>query len=329
MERFKRKPVRHTLLLLVTLQTGCGSDQQTEGSGSLSVVLEPEPTIFAGLSAGEDVDQVRDGWTVTFDKYVLGVGHVETQLGSNRDVEAEAGTAYFIDLTKLPANGESLWDIEDLVPGRWTFGYEFVAGNGAGKRHDSVDKDDFARIQTEALTYLIVGSLTKEGGLSCPPSGLVSAPNAEPTGENAIGDKCYPNGHIQFEFAARAQTRISNCEQDGLPGFTISDKRRSTVAITIHGDHLFFNGFPEGGEGGIMRLAQIWADTDLNVDGTVSPSEYQDILLADMGEWDDRYQKGGAPLERLETIGDLVLGQLKTQGHMDGEGECSIDGITH
>jgi hypothetical protein len=318
-----------TIGLLTCVLSACSPSSATSGSGSLAVLLEPEPTILEGLKPGTRVDQISDGWTVTFDKYILGVGQVHVGLSSDPGVEAEADEAFFIDLTRVPANGETLWELDDLAPGRWTFGYHFVSGTRAAKRHDSVSKADFKRIEDQDLTYLITGTLSKPEGTSCPPKNQLVAPETEPSGENGAGDTCYPNTNIRFEFAVSAQTAIDNCQQDGLPGFAVADTRRTTVAITIHGDHLFFNGFPESSEGGIVRLAQLWADTDLNVDGEISSAEHQHVLLADMGEWNDTYQKGGAPLARLETVGDLTLGQLKTQGHMDGEGECaSIDGTT-
>lgn len=316
-------------LLVCTSALGCGSESKPEGTGSVAILLEPETTILDGLMPGDRVDQIRDGWRVQFNKYVLGIGHVRSNLGADHELEVEAGDAFFVDLKELPTDGLKLWELTDLAPGRWTFGYEFIAGGHGAKRHSSVNKSDFERIETEGLSHLITGTLSKQGGVSCPPRALVVAPELEPEGKNAAGDDCYPNPTINFEFAATAEAEVSNCEQDGLPGFTVTNERRSTVAITIHGDHLFFNGFPESGEGGILRLAQLWADADLNLDGNITADEYSTILLADMTEWDERYQKGGAPLKRLATLGDLVEGQLKSQGHMDGEGECAVDGLSH
>src|SRR5690606_21868771 len=95
---------------------------------------------------------------------------------------------------------------------------------------------------------------------------------------------------------------------------------------TLHGDHLFFNGFPEGDEGGVRRLAQWLADSDLNLDGEVTRAELERITPADLPELDERYQLGGSPLRPLDNVWTYVRAQLKTQGHMDGEGECAPDG---
>lgn len=315
-------------LWLVLLTSGCGSDLTQAGSGSVSVLLEPETTILNGLEPGEAIEQIQDGWTVTFDKYVVGIGHIQTHLGSDQDTQAEANDVFLVDLKTLRADGEALWKIDNLSPGRWTFGYEFSTATNT-KRHDSVSESDYERMKDEDLTHLITGALTKETGVSCPPTRFLEQPTSEATGENAAGDKCYPNTSIRFEFAAHAPAFAANCEQDGLPGFVISNNRTTSVAITVHGDHLFFNGFPESNEGGIVRLGQLWADTDVNLDGEISAAEYGPIFLPDMSEWDESYQKGGAPLAMLSNVNDLVVGQLKTQGHMDGEGECSVEGVSH
>lgn len=99
--------------------------------------------------------------------------------------------------------------------------------------------------------------------------------------------------------------------------------------MTIHGDHLFFNGFPEGDEGGVMRLAQWLADCDLNLDGTVTQAELEAIDPAQLPELDDRYQLGGSPITPIDDMYVYVTAQLKTQGHFQGEGECPVDGLAH
>jgi hypothetical protein len=330
---------------------GCG-DSSTDADaapGTLRVILEPEDTIIEGLSAGEGVANIRDGWTVTYDKYIVGVGHVALEYATDGDLTAEDEGSFIVDLTQIPSNGERLWEIEGLRPGRWNFGYELVGGGHGPKRHESVASADFERMQDEDLTYLITGTLTKEDGQSCPPTRYAGDIEAESVGENSGGAACYANPVIEFEFAVRAETVFGKCELDGSSGVAITSGTTSTDAATLHGDHLFFNGFPTGDEGGVIRLAQLWADADLNADGKLDKSEYADILIADMSEWDDRYQLGGAPghddeeedhdedeadhddedEHGVETLGDVVVAQLKTQGHFNGEGECEVDGEAH
>lgn len=335
---------RATFLTLVSCSSmGCGDSSTSADAppGTLRVILEPEDTIVDGLRAGEGVANIRDGWTVNYAKYIVGIGHIALEYATDDELTAEDERAFIVDLTQLPANGEPLWEIEGLRPGRWNFGYELVGGGHGPRRHKSVDSADFDRMDEEDLTYLITGTLTKEGGQSCPPTRYAGDIEADSEGENSAGDACYSNPVIEFEFAVRAETVFGHCELNGRSGVAITSGTTSTDAATIHGDHLFFNGFPTGDEGGVMRLAQLWADADLNADGKLDKSEYADILIADMSEWDDRYQVGGAPgsedddedhedeAHGVETLGDVTIAQLKTQGHFNGEGECEVDGVAH
>lgn len=309
----------------------CGESSPVEdGAGTLRVLIEPEDTILDGLEPGDGVEDIRDGWKVTYDKYVLALGHVAVDYATDRDVTAEDERTFVIDLTQVPANGEALWKIEGLRPGRWNFGYELAGGAHGAKRHDSVDESDYERVVDDDLTYLIQGKLTKEDGVSCPPAKYAADVTADATDEDAAGNPCYANPAIEFEFAVTVETAFSNCELDGVAGFAITDGATSTEAITIHGDHPFFNGFPTGSEGGVLRLAQLWADADVDVDGKLDVDELETQLIADLAQWDDRYQLGGAPeVGDLLTLKDILMAQLKTQGHMNGEGECEVDGQAH
>lgn len=311
----------------------CGDSLDEEEPGTLRVVLEPEDTILDGLEPGDGVESIRDGWKVTYDKYLIGIGHIALDYATDRSLTAEDSDAYIVDLTQIPPSGEALWKVGGLQPGRWNFGYELVGAKHDVKRHESTDSEDFNRMVDEDLTYLVVGSLTKEDGQSCPPKDYATDITADAVGENDAKDPCFENPKIDFELAVSAETFFGNCELDGVAGVAITSNTTSTDAVTIHGDHLFFNGFPSGSEGGVIRLAQIWANADLNVDGKIDMQEIQDILIADTSEWDDRYQLGGAPVVNqsgeIETLGDVVRGQLKTQGHLNGEGECEVDGQEH
>ncbi len=57
--------------------------------------------------------------------------------------------------------------------------------------------------------------------------------------------------------------------------------------------------------------------------------ELKQLAHADLAETDSRYQLGGSPLEQLDNMSRYRAAQLKTQGHFQSEGECSIDGGEH
>lgn len=317
-------------VILASLFAIVGCTAETVGRGDLRVLVEAEDVIIDGLEPGDGVEDIQDGWAVRFDNYIVAIGAIDVHLATDHAIEAEAEEVHVIDLSAISAGGESLWSLTDLEEGRWEFSYSTSSAALAATRHPTVSEEDFSRMDAEGLTYLIRGTLEQAGGKSCPPASLAMPPaEVMADGSNAAGDPCYPAPVVAFEIAAQAETGFGPCEVDEVPGFGITAGTETSVAITIHGDHLFFNGFPEGGEGGVMRLAQWLADCDLDLDGTVTQAELEAISPSELVEIDDRYQLGGSPLAPLSSMWVYVQAQLKTQGHFQGEGECPIDGVGH
>ncbi len=307
--------------------SACASDDAS-GDSSVTVLLEAEDVIVEGLSPGSEVESIRDGWTVSFEKYLITVGGVDLHLVTDESVKAEAPDQFVVDLTTVEDTGLALWSVEGIREGRWDFNYS--TEDADAMRHESVSDSDFEAMNDAGWTHFVVGTLTKEDGVSCPPEAFADVPDGRTsTGENAGGDRCYDNPEIRFAFGADAATTYGPCEIDGVPGLSTTAGETTTIAITIHGDHLFFNGFPEGTEGGVLRLAQWLADSDLNLDGEVTREELEVIAPGDLPVIDARYQLGGSPITPLDSMATYVTAQLKTQGHFQGEGECPVDGAGH
>ena len=324
-------------ILWLALAAGCdggGADRdggREDGApgtlGDLTVVLEAEETITGGIEAGMTGEAIQDGWDVGFEDYVVVIGGIHINLSTDSTVTAEDARFFAVDLVDVPAAGLPLWSLDGLRTGRWEFNYAISGASTGASRHESVPTALFEEMMAQDWTYLIVGTMTHPSGQSCPPSSLVMAGAAAPNGNtNAGGDACYDNGSITFRFGIQAATRFGPCEIDGVPGFAITEGSGTSVAATIHGDHVFFNGFPESDEGGVMRLAQWLADCDLNLDGEVTRQELEMIAPGDLPEIDARFQLGGSPITPLAHMWDYVTAQVKTQGHFQGEGECPFDG---
>jgi hypothetical protein len=322
----KRRMVKIGSILALFGLAGCAGDGAGGGSGALTVILESEESITAGLDPGDEVENIQDGWRVRYDRFIAAVGDIEVQLATDESVRTSSEDVFVVDLKAVSESGLALWNLSDLRSGRWEFNYATPGTADGATRHESVTQADFDQMRTENLTYLIVGSLSKADGRSCPPPSLAVPGTATPSGMNRAGHPCYANTDITFNFGANAETSFGPCEVDGISGFSIAGGSTQTVAATIHGDHVFFNGFPEGDEGGIVRLAQWLADCDLNLDGAVTQQELEAIAPSALGELDSRFQLGGSPITPLNTMWQYVIGQLKTQGHMNGEGECPFDG---
>jgi hypothetical protein len=321
--------MKMTVTIVALLGVAAGGCSDDEGTGALTVLVEPEDTITSGIEAGNAGENIKDGWSVSFDKYIVTVGDIDVHLATDASVRAEAANAYSVDLTKIEAAAAPLWTLDGLREGRWELRYATPGAGHGAERHDSVTKSDFSDMVAADWTYLIDGSLSKPAGESCPPAALATVGDRTPTGNVSGKNDCYEAPSLRFSFGAPAETVFGPCEIDGVPGFAIVAGGTQSVSLTIHGDHLFFNGFPEGDESGTVRLAQWLADCDLDLDGTITAEELKAITPSDLPEIDmDRYQLGGAPVE-LMTMYDYVIGQLKTQGHYQGEGECPIDGTAH
>ena len=306
--------------------TGCGEET---GTGTLSIMLDHGGAIFDGLQPGTDASNLRDGWAATVDKYIVTVGDIDVHLSTDEEVESEAGEVFVVDLTEVPSTGLPLWNMEGLRDGRWEFNYSTPGAADGSTRHDSVSQADYDAMVAGDWTYLVDGTLTKSDGQSCPPASLAMPGSKMPNGNMSGTNDCYDAPTVRFNIGATAETSYGPCEVDEVPGFALADGGSQTVAATVHGDHIFFNGFPEGDEGGVMRLAQWIADCDLNLDGTVTRAELEAIAPSQLSEIDTRYQLGGSPVTPLNNMYDFVVGQLKTQGHFQGEGECPVDGKAH
>ena len=308
--------------------TACGDDDET-GSGSLTVLLESEDVIIEGLEPGTDGENIQDGWAVSFDRYIAVIGDVDVTFSTDDTIQAEAGDVFAVDLTQIPATGLPLWSFDSLREGRWEFGYATPGAADGSMRDNTVQQTDYDEMVANDWTYLVDGVMMQTGGESCPPAALAMPGSATPNGNTSGGNDCYDAAMVRFTFGAAAETTFGPCEIDEVPGFAVSAGGETTVAATIHGDHLFFNGFPEGDEGGVTRLAQWLADSDLNLDGTVTQAELEAIAPAQLPEIDDRFQLGGSPITPISNMYDYVTSQFKTQGHFQGEGECPVDGVAH
>ncbi len=320
-----------SLLSLLVVAACDGPPPALDGGlpGDVTVIVESEDTITSGLRAGDTGEAIQDGWDVTFATYNLVIGDIDVHLATDDSVVAEAPERFVVDLVDVPESGLPLWGFDDLTPGRWAFHYAIAGAADGATRHSSVPEAELAEMAAGDWTYLIDGTMRRAGGQSCPPASLASPGARTANGNtNADGDPCYDAAEVHFRLGVSAETTFGPCEIDEMPGFAVT-AGTTTVAATIHGDHLFFNGFPEGGEGGVMRLAQWLADCDLDLDGEVTRDELEAIAPADLVELDGRFQLGGSPVTPLLTMWDYVVGQLKTQGHMDGEGECPYDGVAH
>ncbi len=207
-----------SLLSLAPVAAGCGDDAAPLGTGNVEVRLEAEETITAGIAAGAAEDEISDGWTVAFTKYVVAVGHVELARAATPDPHFHAETEYVVDLKALPPTGFLLARFEGVSAERWDeFSYELAAASATSTRDASVSQADFDEMVAGGLSYLVEGTLTKMGGESCVP-----------------GAACRPASSIAFRLGVPVPTVFSDCEaEEGAPGVAVAANTTTSVNATL------------------------------------------------------------------------------------------------
>jgi hypothetical protein len=270
-------------------------------TGDVTVLVEGEDTITNGLDPEGGEEGIVDGWTVRFDRYLVAVGDVVIERTSE-DVVVSDERVQIVDLRAIGASGAVLSELEALDAERWdSFTYRTPLPADA-TRHESAVQADFDEMVANGWTYLIEGTLMNASGQSCPPGGA-----------------CRDATELSFRLGVDAPARFGPCEsEDGLPGVTVTEGG-TTVAITFHGDHMFFDRFPAGAEV-IERRAQWLADADTDADGAITRAELEAIEAGELFP-SSLYSLSGAPLS-IVTAWDYVRAQVTTQGHFQGEGEC-------
>lgn len=290
-------------LIAFAFVAACGG----EGTGDARILVSTEDTIVSGLEPGAGEEEIADGWAIAFDTYVVTIGNVALGRSSDAEASAVSDAVRILDLRAV-GTGVELARFDGIASGRWDrFSYETPAATADTPCDATVDPLDCEMIRSLGLTYLIRGTMTKEGGQSCPPGGA-----------------CRPVESIAFELSVAAPSVFSNCESEGIGGIAVPERGESVDALWIHGDHVFFNVFG-GVEGSVVRRAQWLANADLDGDDFVDMDELAMIGFGDFAElfpdFATGYSFSGAPIA-IATAADLVVAQLTTQGHLNGEGEC-------
>ena len=302
----KRSPTRNlalSLLFSAAFSLGCGDSSNT---ASVQISIGAEDTIPDGLSSGGGDENIVDGYNIVFDNYILSIGNIT--LAKNGGDSIADDTVMVIDLTRVPANGRSLTTLEGIPSGRWDlFGYELPAPSTNAINDISVSTADFDRMVTQGLSYLIRGRIVDDGG----------TPN-NTADDGAVFDRA-------FEIASDEEARFSQCQIEDAQGAGLDVPRAGTTAeLTIHGDHIFFSAFPDGAESIMRRAAWLTQIADIDNDNQLTRVDFE--AATDLGTIfpASDYSLSGSPISPLHNAWDFIEGQLLTQGHFFGEGECEF-----
>lgn len=275
-----------------------------EGKGAAQIFVEPEDTITQGLEAGVENENIHDGWSVKYTRFLVVVGHVRASRSDTMERVADPGV-HVLDLLRAPASGYVVAELTDLGAARWDrFGFDLPnAAKGAVPLAPTTDADAAFMIDRGYSIYF-EGTMSNPTGRSCPP-----------------GAMCRETKAIAFKWGFAAGTSFDDCSStDGIAGFAVPSGGTIPVKPTLHGDHGFFSNFTSGVEL-TERRAQYLADADADGDGETTLDELRAHEAADAFPI-PAYNLSGALGGPIHSAYDYVLAEMRTIGHFQGDGDC-------
>jgi hypothetical protein len=280
--------------LLTTPLAGCA-----EATGSAQIFVQPEDTVSEGLNPGSDVENIKDGWAVTYDRFLVAIGNVRASR-SDSDETLSDPAVYVLDLRGAPPGGYVIKSFEDVPAARWDrFGFDLPNAKQGATSLPPTSDADLELMVSNGYSVYVEGNITK-----CP-----------------IGGACDPASEVTFRWGLAAGTAFDDCAtEDGFTGFAVPEGGTAQVKPTIHGDHWFFNNITSGAEL-TERYAQYIADCDLDMNGETTLDELKQAKASDVLP-SEKYNLSGALTGPVSTAFDYVLAQASTLGDFQGDGEC-------
>jgi hypothetical protein len=290
---------RYEILMVLGLAgTACGDDSSTVGTGNAQIFVVPEDTITDGLEPGTELENVQDGWTISYSRYLVAVGNFRAGRSDTGDTISDP-TNYVLDMKNAPTSGYIVKELSGIAAARWDkFGFD-VPNSKPGM-------STLAPTRQADVDFMISNgySVYYEG-----------------TGEKGTDT-------ISFKFGFAAGTSFDDCAtEDGIPGFAVPAGGTAQVKPTIHGDHQYFDNVTQGVE--ITQRLADWlktCDADANTELTLEELKQCDVATAMPSPPYDltaiRDQDGDGRI----SVYDYVNTQMRTFGDYQGDGECPTRG---
>ena len=280
---------------LVLASPGCSNSASTGGgSGSVQIFVVPEDSITRGLVPGTELENVQDGWTITYDRYLVAVGNFRARRSDSGDTLSDP-TIYVLDLKGAPTSGYVTKELHDVAAVRWDkFGYDIANARAGAVALAPTTQADADFMIAHGYSVYYEGAGEKEGK------------------------------KISFKWGFAAGTSFDDCASaDGVPGFAVPAGGTVQVKPTLHGDHQYFDNVTQGVEI-TKRLAQWLAicDADANRELTLDELKRCDVVKAlPQPPYDLTGVKDEDGSGRL-SVYDYVFSQMRTFGDYQGDGEC-------
>ena len=264
------------------------------GNGNVQIFVVPEDTIANGLEPGTNLENVQDGWTIRYDRYLVAVGNFSASRSDNGTTIGDPAV-HILDLKRAPTSGYVVKEFAGVEAARFDkFSYDIPnAKPGAAPIAPTTQADADFMIKSGFSVYF-EGSGEKEGKT------------------------------IRFKWGFAAGTSFADCASpDGIPGFAVPSGGTVQVKPTLHGDHQYFDNVTQGVE--ITRRLAQWLDTcdkDQNLELTIDELKMCDVVTAlPQPPYDLTAVKDWDGDQRI-SVYDYVNTQLRTFGDYQGDGEC-------
>lgn len=295
--------MKRIVLLGCVAVLGCGAPEQA-ATGNVEVFLEPEDNIAIGMTGGTGAGEISDGWSITYEAFVVAFGGVEAGRSEDSGATLRDDTVHLVDFKNTPASGLTVFRFDNILATRWDrFSYTMPVATASARVAPGVAASDAQRMVDQGLSARIVGTARKTGGQSCP---------------NGNAAACVPRDEVHFTFELRTPQRYADCApEEGDSGFAVPAGGTALLKPTFHGDHWFLSSHATHNN---ALYAQWIADCDLNGDGNVDVEELRNVPAQNVFP-SPRYNLSGFP-GAITTAADYLEVGLRTMGHFQGEGEC-------
>ena len=132
------------------------------GIGSVQIFVEAEDTIPEGLQPGDGEEQVIDGWTVRYDKFLVVIGDF-TAARSDDSYDVLAGPEpVVVDLLNLPAGGLVLAEFTEVSAVRWDqVAYSLADANPKTRAADGTAAADLDLMTKNGWSLYIAGEISR------------------------------------------------------------------------------------------------------------------------------------------------------------------------
>ncbi len=275
------------LVCIVLCLAGCS----TRGSGTAQVFIAAEDTIPDGLEPGNDEENVRDGWMVTYDKFLLAIGNFRATRLAEPELMLSAPAIYVLDMKALPTAGFVLATFTDAADVRYDkVGFDIPNASASALKADVTSQADYAMMVSGGYSVYFEATLERAGVVQT------------------------------VKWGVPAGTAFDDCAPPmGDAGFAVPSGGTVQVKPTVHGDHWFFTNITQGSEM-TERRAQWIIDCDLDGDRETTLAELKMCRASDVFRAPTYNLSGG--IIPILTAYDYLIAQASTLGDFQGEGEC-------